>query len=264
MRKGKKIVLIVLAVILLAVAGCGAYVYFAYFNSHPEKEPGNAPEYSVAETNTNPESVLTGKRIIFLGSSVTYGSESMGESFVDYLEKMDGVIPYKEAVSGTTLVDKDSYGRASYIARMKLIDRDFTADAFVCQLSTNDATMKKPLGEISESMRLEDFDTQTVTGAMEYVIAYARETWDCPIVFYTGTPYQSRGSAEYEAMVDRLLELRDKWDITVLDLWHDPAMAAVSSEDYALYMANGIHPTRAGYRDWWTPKFEECLTEIFA
>ncbi len=29
-------------------------------------------------------------------------------------------------------------------------------------------------------------------------------------------------------------------------------------------MVNGIHPSRAGYREWWTPKFEAYLLEFFS
>ena len=61
-------------------------------------------------------------------------------------------------------------------------------------------------------------------------------------------------------MVDRLLALGEKWPIHVLDLWHDPAMLAVSPEDYARYMHDPIHPTREGYVSWWTPRFETFLT----
>ena len=141
---------------------------------------------------------------------------------------------------------------------MKTIDPNIHADAFICQLSTNDASMKKPLGEISESFDMHDFDTATVAGAIEYVIAYARETWECPVIFYTGTQYRSE---QYSEMVKLLLAIQEKWDIGVIDLWNDADMNAVSKENYALYMVNGIHPSRAGYRDWWTPKFEAYLTE---
>ena len=218
---------------------------------------GNKSEYSVANTEALPANALNGKTIIYLGSSVTYGSASGGESFAEYLEKRDGVTPVKEAVSGTTLVTDE---KKNYIERMLTIDPNIKADAFICQLSTNDATKKKPLGEISSSTNLEDFDTGTVAGAIEYIIAYAQKTWNCPVFFYTGTKYDSDA---YGEMVKLLLEIQKKWDITVIDLWNDPEMNAVSKEDYKLYMANGIHPTKAGYRDWWTPKFEEYLLNQF-
>lgn len=199
---------------------------------------------------------LKGKTVIFLGSSVTYGSASGGVSFADFLEKEDGIISVKEAVSGTTLVDNDS---SSYVSRMKTVDKNIKADAFVCQLSTNDASLEKPLGEVSDSF--EDFDTQTVAGAIEYIISYARETWECPVVFYTGTKYNSE---PYGQMVDLLLKIQKKWNIGVLDLWNSEEMNAVSADDYKYYMHNGIHPNYEGYRRWWTPQFRKYLAELFS
>lgn len=219
---------------------------------------GNKEQYSVANVEVLENSSLQGKKIIFLGSSVTYGSASGGESFVEYMEKRDGIIPVKEALSGTTLVDEKVWGKESYIARMKTIDTEIKADALVCQLSTNDATMKKPLGRVSEGFELSLFDTQTVAGAIEYVVAYAKETWDCPVIFYTGTRYESE---HYAAMVELLLEIQEKWDIGVIDLWNNEQMNAVSEEDYKLYMVNDIHLSKAGYLEWWTPVMEEYLAE---
>lgn len=162
----------------------------------------------------------------------------------------------KEAVSGTLLVDEKVWGKQSYITRMKTIDTGIQADAFICQLSTNDATMKKTMGAISDSFEMEDFDTHTIAGAIEYVIAYAKETWNCPVIFYTGTQYDSE---QYGEMVELLLDIQKKWDIGVIDLWNDEEMNAVNDKDYKLYMVNGIHPSRAGYKEWWLPKFEEYL-----
>ena len=64
-------------------------------------------------------------------------------------------------------------------------------------------------------------------------------------------------------MVDVLLRLREKWGIGVIDLWNDVEMRAVKPEDYSLYMADPIHPTQAGYLEWWTPKFETFLIDLF-
>lgn len=255
LSKGKKSALITVIGFGVAAAAAPAYVF-----GREALHKGNKDIYSVANVEAVSDSPLQGKTIIFLGSSVTYGSAAKGESFADFMKKRDGIIPVKEAVSGTVLVDEAVRNKKSYIERMKTIDPDIQADAFVCQLSTNDASMKKPLGEISASFDKDDFDTHTVAGAIEYIIAYARETWNCPVVFYTGTKYDS---SAYEDMVDLLLRIQEKWGIEVLDLWNDAEMNAVSSADYKLYMVNGIHPSRAGYRDWWTPKFEAFLTDVF-
>ena len=60
-------------------------------------------------------------------------------------------------------------------------------------------------------------------------------------------------------MVDRLMELKDKWDIGVIDLYTDEAFNDIDAESYALYMADPIHPINAGYTEWWFPKMEADL-----
>lgn len=200
--------------------------------------------------------MLERKKIIFLGSSVTYGAAAMGKSFIEDLEEKDGIVAVKEAVSGTLLVDEDMEDGKSYIARLQTIDQNQQVDAFVCQLSTNDATHNKPLGAITESYGLETFDTKTVAGAIEFIIAYAKQTWHCPVVFYTGTRYDSK---QYQKMVALLWAIQEKWQIDVIDLWNDPVMNQVTADDYKRYMEDPIHPTRDGYREWWFPKFEEGL-----
>ena len=198
---------------------------------------------------------INGKVIIWLGSSVTYGAASDGYSMVDAIGEYYNCICVKEAVSGTTLVDN---GEKSYVQRMFSIDKELPADHFICQLSTNDATQKKPLGEIADSFDKEGFDTSTIAGAIEYIIAYAKETWDCPVSFYTGTKYESD---EYEAMVELLYKIRDKWGIGIIDLYSDADMNSVSADNYKEYMADPIHPNLKGYTEWWTPKFVEYLEE---
>lgn len=167
-------------------------------------------------------------------------------------------ICYKYAVSGTTLVNESDN---SYVARLQQIDTSLDLGMLVVQLSTNDATQGKPLGQISDGNDIAGFDTTTVAGAIEYIIAYAKNTWNCPVVFYTGTYYES---AAYASMVELLLDIQAKWDIGVIDLWNDAQMTALYGTDqYAVYMADAIHPTALGYQQWWTPKFEQFMLEYW-
>ena len=138
------------------------------------------------------------------------------------------------------------------------LDPNAHFDLFICQLSTNDASREMPLGEISDGNTLEEFDTSTITGAMEYIICYAYSTWNCPVVFFTGSYYESEA---YTDMVHRLLELRKKWNIGVLDLWDDDDFNNLTEEERSLYMDDNIHPTKAGYRDWWGPELERQLCD---
>lgn len=82
----------------------------------------------------------------------------------------------------------------------------------------------------------------------------------CPVVFFTGSRYDS---AAYEAMVNRLMELQEKWGIGVIDLWSSDEFNNISEADRKIYMSDGIHPIKAGYRDWWGPEMERQLEGFY-
>ncbi len=195
------------------------------------------------------------RKVIFLGSSVTYGEASGGISFADMICERTGWEMIKEAVSGTTLADE---GPDSYVSRMKNIKAD-EADLLVCQLSTNDATLNKPAGEVGESDDIGSFDTKTVAGAIEYIIAYARRKWGCYVMFYTSPRYDSR---QYGKMVKLLKKISVKWQVPVIDMWSDRKFNAIDREVYDRYMADPIHPTLEGYREWLTPYMEKKILDL--
>ncbi len=226
-------------------------------NDKAQEHPGNAACYDVSIVAPDRTSSLRGRAIAFLGSSVTVGAFSMGQACADFLARRCGVLALKEAVSGTTLAD-DEHDGSSYVERMLTIPASTHLDAFVCQLSTNDAWKGKAMGTIAAAG---PYDTATVAGAMQHIVEYVRKTWDCPVLFYSGTYFES---AEYAQMVELLDQMSELMDVPVIDLYHNEGMRAVSPEDYALYMHDPVHPTKAGYGLWWTPKFEEALIAVLA
>ena len=102
---------------------------------------------------------------------------------------------------------------------------------FVCQLSTNDAKKRLDINEIEKSIC--------------FILSYVKNTFSCPIVFYTGTYYEND---EYMKMVTLLYDLKKKYDFYILDLYNDEEMLAVSKDDYQRYMKDKIHPTLLGYK----------------
>ena len=229
----------------------GAYSYFDVIVSD---EQGNA----IVTGTTKPaeETSLDGKTFYFLGSSVTYGSNSGGKSMADFIAERNNCTVVKEAVSGTTLVDNDG---GSYVSRLKnttKFNKNAKVDHFIVQLSTNDAGQNKTLGKVSDSYNLEDFDTQTIIGAMEYIICYIKTTWNCPVTFYTGTMYNNN---LYVQMVNALYDLQEKWGIGVIDMFFDLEMCSIPTNLYNLYMSDTVHPNAIGYEYWWTPVFEKHL-----
>ena len=266
MKRGKKIMVIVLVVIavlavvqMVALGLLGGMGPLKGLKTWRMKQlPGNGEEYDFSHLERSDSDLLEGKTMIALGSSVTYGASSCEEAVGEYLAKRFGMELVKEAVSGTTLADN---GPSSYVSRMKNnLDTDMDCDLFLCQLSTNDATKKVELGEISDSTDMEDFDTKTVIGAIEYIICYAQENWDCPVAFYTGSYYDSDA---YGAMVDAVLKLQDKYDdFYVIDLYTGEEFNNITEEERSLYMDDDIHPTKAGYSQWWGPEMERQLLEF--
>lgn len=233
------------------------------------------------------ESPLAGKTIYWLGSSVTYGASSGGESMADFLAAKTGCISKKEAVSGTTIFcdgKSSDTGEKSYTSRLKnstVFDTNEKVDAFICQISTNDAwgNRKQNWGEITPADKLyqEDFDLTTTFGGIEFIIAYVTDTWNCPIYFYSGAEFFDKSASsspransnptgtDYGELVNKVLEIAEKWqnknvDVRVIDLFHDKEFnAAVSDEYYTWATSDPIHPRRAGYLQWWMPYFEQFL-----
>lgn len=178
---------------------------------------------------------LTTKTVIFLGSSVTYGFASDGVSFADYLCERHDFSMVKEAVTGTTLVDTDSQ---SYISRMKAIESK-ECDLFICQLSTNDASLKLPFEDIE--------------AAIDYVIEYVKNKWNCQLAFFTNPRYES---AEYEAMVELIKDKSKTHKFLLMNMWDDEEINKKIADKPDYYMADPIHPKKEGYLELFTPFME--------
>lgn len=216
---------------------------------------GNSRQYGI-NLLTSQANQLTGKKVLFLGSSVTLGYGALGESFVDYLWKKTGLEAIKNAENGTTLTEKDSYYPGdSYIGRFKQeLMQNEDLDLLVLQLSTNDAQKGLPLGsDQDEAAR----NTKTIRGALNYVISAAKIKWQCPILIYSN-PYFA--NENYAKMVQAATILCQKKQVQLLDLYHDQRFMNQGE----LYQADEIHPTRAGYRDLWLPVFEAKFKEILS
>ncbi len=135
-------------IIVVAAVLCVEWIFIGYrYNFGPFKKlgdirmgklAGNGSEYSVENIEKAENSTLAGKKVCFLGSSVTYGAASLREGIPEYFAQRFGWEVTKEAVSGTTLTDT---GKNSYVQRLtNNIDAGENYDLLICQLSTNDAS----------------------------------------------------------------------------------------------------------------------------
>ena len=241
------------------------------------------------------DSPLEGKVIYWLGSSVTYGASSGGEAMAEFLAAKTGAICKKDAVSGTTIFDDgktENTGVKSYTRRLvnsTVFDKDEQVDAFICQISTNDAISNRlsKRGSIADFPSDDNpywdksgFDRSTTLGGVEFIIAYVAETWGCPVYFYSGSYFGDNGSGEsrtngdpsgtnYAKLVEDVKQVVEKWqdqgyEVDVIDLFNDEDFnAQVSDEYYKWCTSDPIHPKRAGYLNWWMPYFEQYLIVKF-
>jgi lysophospholipase L1-like esterase len=227
------------------------------------EEKGNAAIYAAKQAKKNPASPLRGKTIYWLGSSVTLGLFSYEESMPDYLFYEDGLLFKKDAISGTNLRQKEA-GDDSYYSRLlngKILDPNAKIDAFICQLSTNDAWEPSLWGEITpaDCQEASLMNPKTTLGAIESIILYVRKTWDCPLYFYTGSFYEDINGKNYALLVKKLQIMAHKYNVPLIDLFSDEAFNRALPLDKETLMHDGIHPFRAGYELWWTPYFESFL-----
>ena len=243
----------------------------------------NDAVFAASSVTKRENSPLEGKLFYWLGSSVTYGASSGGESMAEFLSALTGCTSVKEAVSGTTIFDDGGNGDSgakSYTRRMTnstVFDKDASPDAFICQISTNDCTNNRltKRGEMLERVPRypEDCDRSTTLGGVEYIIRYVTDTWGCPVYFYSGAYFGDSGAransnpkgSEYGKLVEQVKEIAQKWyddgyEVKVIDLYGDEDFnAAVTDEYYKWCTSDPIHPKKAGYLNWWTPYFEAFL-----
>ncbi|MCR4634391.1 MAG: SGNH/GDSL hydrolase family protein [Erysipelotrichaceae bacterium] len=259
MKKTAKVILYIFlspAVILLLLLGVSGIGPLKKLNSvYASTMDGNKEAYSFSGTERSSDPILKDKNIAVLGSSVAFGAMADGSSVGEYLVQRFDAVLHKEAVSSTTLSDIMPW---SYVRRIEKLNDGTDYNLFLCQLSTNDSTLKVELGEIAKGKDMGQLDRKTVTGALEYIILYAEENFDCPVVFFTGSYFEN---AYYEEMVKRLKELQNKYEFGILDLYGNEEFNRISDQERKLYMHDDIHPTKAGYRDWWGPEMEKQLLE---
>lgn len=165
---------------------------------------------------------------------------------------------YKETASRTMLAVSNG-SKNSYVERMdakiensnsrSYIEDD---DVLIIQLSTNDFSKGISLGNIEDEdvKDSESFDKTTITGAIEYICARARElNPDIEIAFISCPIFNSWAYwAKYKTYNDGIMQdMIQKWDINYLDLLnYEPVTSAYVSLDTS---------SLKGFLWWNSPKF---------
>lgn len=233
---------------------------------------------------TNPTAVVSGKNIHFLGSSVFYGStgQPKGNSFVDFLARKWNVTTFqKQAVGGTTLSIRDGVTNSYCERYANFTDKD-KCDALVVQLSTNDFNIANgtdaPVGSVIQGVYdAKSFDKTTVCGAIEWLIATAKENNPEVKVVFVSCPMMTSWAYydDYKAFADNQMQtIIKKWGIYYADTmnnvypwsgsstyWSLNKTAPTSSTYHLFY--NESHPNNVGYSLLMAPPVAKTLIDIF-
>lgn len=214
---------------------------FAQYYFDQAKRAGNSKEFSLKSVDFT-ANILTDKTALFLGSNLTYGLSSLGESFVDYLWQKDGLIGIKDVENNTFLTHQDSFQKGdSYIARFQKDLKFYDPEVLVIEISNKDLDENIALGDISDK----HYDTQTIIGALEYLISQTELLWRCPIIVYLNYKNDAKKHAQ---LAEKVLQLEQKKRISVIDFSSDKTISS--------------QPTRREFRDIWLPQFENELKEV--
>ena len=219
---------------------------------------GNNEAISVKNTPTRENSPLKNKTFAFLGSSETVGAMSDGEAFPQYLAKRNDCTSVVHAKSGATLCT--AYQQvAPYVEMLKNFSQSQAFDGFFVCLSPNDSWFIDDFGTVSDGFDIDSFDQSKTYGALEYILAYAKQTWGCDLYVYTDVFWVSD---TYPEMIENAKLIAKKWGAKLIDLYSDKEFNDINQRQRMLYMADDVHPLKAGYRFWWTPQFEKYILSI--
>lgn len=202
---------------------------------------------------------LKGKKILFLGDSITKGSgcNEIGEVYWKQLEKNTGAICVGYGIGGTRFAKQTEQGDiyeeyGNFCVRASQMDGE--ADVVVVFGGTNDyGHGDAPFGKIG------DKTSDTFCGAVDFIITTLMNKYpEALIVFMTpthrlgetGRIHNERGvriEGTLEDYVNTEIEICKKYSVPVLDLYRVSGMQPSIDAVRERFMPDGLHPNKKGH-----------------
>ena len=197
---------------------------------------------------------LKGKKIIFIGDSITYGvgPSSFDKTYHALIAKREGIIAKNYGLSASKIAKYvetvyDLGDNMPFCLRASEMDTD--ADAVVVFGGTNDYGMGIPLHDAGYTL-----DKYTFHGALHILIRTLLERYPGkPIVFMTPVHrfneknvhgFYGKPLSEYVQMIRDVCEA---YSIPVCDLYKNAGIYADDPVQRNLYIPDGLHPNDAGH-----------------
>lgn len=242
---------------VLVVVALGATVFLSVGSSNGTISKGNSKQYNASELIKNEDSLMQDDLIAFLGSDFVYGTKSDGQSFVDYLVKVDGIKAKKYGGEGYTLNGK---GEGSLVESLNsVIKNGLNPMVLFCEVPVCNEKGRLKLGELTGSYFIGDYDTSTIIGAMEYICSSADMNWGCKVVFIT---CPNDDNKKYAQIVEAANQVAQKWNSGILN-FYDNEEIVIDKKQRRLYFVDSSSPTKAGYNAVYGPMAEEYINDKF-
>jgi lysophospholipase L1-like esterase len=126
-----------------------------------------------------------------------------------------------------------------------------------------------PVGEMTDSFDVKDYDITTFAGGLEELFYYANEQFPNAQIVYISMFYMPKAPAsinrvsdmeEYYAEAEKICE---KWGVAYLDLYHNEELSTklCVEQESSNYLRDPVHPNANGY-DVMTPYIAEFLESL--
>lgn len=236
-------------------------------------EPFSYAEYGVYIRNidtdagipVDEDSVLRGKRILFIGDSITGGSydvmhPSTGKAYAGRIAVSTGAEVVNCSVGGATITPQTD---KSWLHDQLTSQKGEDFDVIVIHAGGNDA--KRGVG-IGTPLSTPSDRINTFAAHFQYLIATAKEQHPNAKLFYIAAfqrPSYKFDISEYYAMAKQICE---QYDVHYIDLYNHEELNAKLMADKTFYFPDLVHPTTQGY-DIITPyvqgEIEQVMKEIY-
>ena len=193
-----------------------------------KKENGIKALATNFDLDVNEKSILYGKSALFAGDSITNAVKDPKKPYYGWAGRIGTAnnMDWKNAgISSATISTalSSSYPENRVVNQL-IENKEKAYDYVILHGGMNDSIAMTEIGEMTNSYKLEDFDTTTFSGAMDELLYKAKELYPNAIIGYIvnyATPNSTWGgySSNNKAYFDRAKEICEKWDIPYIDLY---------------------------------------------
>ena len=191
------------------------------------------------------------KRVAFFGDSIT---ESRVDGRFGWPGRIGQMLSLKESVNYGIGGASVSTCRGQNRVIHQIEDHVYTYDAIFLHGGVNGAWESAPAGIMTETAPdqtdLEALDQDTFGGALEYLLAKAKELFPASRIGYIINPRLVTPIGRMSDMreyVDLTLAICKKWGIDTINLYDNDELNAALHFETTEFAADGIHPNAAGY-----------------